>query len=237
MVIDVLRATTVIAHALANECSAVTPLLHVQDALEYRAAHPDTLIGGERKGRKLEGFDLGNSPSEYDRSVVGGKHVAITTTNGTAAIHHCRTHAAACVSTCALVNVSATAAMLLDGPCDTVHIVCAGTDGQVALEDVMCAGALIDMISRQRSYQHHHTHHPLSLDDQARIAHATWLQNRGIVYDKVAHTLRLAQGGVNVMDNNLEADIDVASAVDLFPNVACVLDETRGCFVKRHVKV
>src|SRR5262245_28555218 len=71
VVIDVLRATTTIVHALANGARDVIPCLEITDALQH--AGPAILRGGERGGRQIPGFDLGNSPAEYSREAVGGK--------------------------------------------------------------------------------------------------------------------------------------------------------------------
>ncbi len=70
----------------------VIPCLEVDDALRVAAREPreQTLLGGERGGVKIEGFDLGNSPSEYPTAAVAGKTVIFTTTNGTRALLHCQ---------------------------------------------------------------------------------------------------------------------------------------------------
>src|SRR5438067_1607265 len=67
VVIDVLRATTTIVHALAAGCLCVRPCVEIADAHALAATLPagSVLLGGERGGRPIPGFDLGNSPAEY----------------------------------------------------------------------------------------------------------------------------------------------------------------------------
>ncbi len=89
VVIDLLRASTTICQALASGAREVVPFLEVDAALAAAAAElrrGDIVLGGERRGGKIPGFDLGNSPAEYTREAVGGRRVFITTTNGTRAM-------------------------------------------------------------------------------------------------------------------------------------------------------
>lgn len=89
VVIDVLRATTVAIHALAAGAKEVVPMLDVEETRRRRETFaPDAvLLGGERGGVTIEGFDLGNSPASYTPQRVGGKTLLFTTTNGTVAMH------------------------------------------------------------------------------------------------------------------------------------------------------
>src|ERR1700730_8781422 len=90
VVIDVLRATTTIVHALAAGCLAVRPCAEVEEARalagSMRAGR--VLLGGERGGLPLPGFDLGNSPRDYTGKVCRGNTLVLTTTNGTRALIH-----------------------------------------------------------------------------------------------------------------------------------------------------
>src|SRR5437868_6038312 len=92
VVIDLLRASTTICYALAAGAREVIPCLEVDDARRTAAdlAASPPVLGGERKGIRIEGFDLGNSPDEYRPDTVGGRTVVFTTTNGTAAMQRCR---------------------------------------------------------------------------------------------------------------------------------------------------
>ena len=90
VVADILRATTTITFAVANGATAITPVLTPEDAFRLAADQPNTLIGGERRGVKVDGFDLGNSPREYTQAVVSDRQIALTTTNGTRTLQACR---------------------------------------------------------------------------------------------------------------------------------------------------
>src|SRR5947208_10202296 len=92
VVIDVLRATSTIVHALAAGAQALIPCCEIDEARRIAATFPPgtALLGGERRGVMIPGFDLGNSPGDYTAEVVGGKIVVFTTTNGTGALFRAR---------------------------------------------------------------------------------------------------------------------------------------------------
>src|SRR5690606_4015806 len=113
------------------------------------ALDPKTsLLGGERGGKTIDGYGAGNSPLEYGPEAVAGRTVVLNTTNGTGAFVRAR-GAAQAVAGCFL-NVSRVADFLREGAAATpekdVVILCAGRDGRVALEDVLCAGLLLDRL-------------------------------------------------------------------------------------------
>jgi 2-phosphosulfolactate phosphatase len=150
-VIDVLRASTSIAAALANGARAIIPL-ESSDEVVTRAkafARADVRLAGERKMRPISGFDLGNSPLEFSREAVEGKTVLMTTTNGTPAIAN--SQGARDVVIASYVNYTAVLAMLrtaLRGGTD-VMLVCAGRDRQFSLEDAGCAGRYVANAARR----------------------------------------------------------------------------------------
>ena len=91
IVIDVLRATTTIIHALAAGAECVIPCLEVEEARQTaRKIGPSALLGGERGGVRIDGFDFGNSPTEYVSEKIAGRTIVFSTTNGTRAMLHCR---------------------------------------------------------------------------------------------------------------------------------------------------
>ena len=115
VVIDMLRATTTIVEALSAGAVAVIPCGEIEEARQCaRQRSPAALLGGERGGRPIAGFDLGNSPAEYTAERVGGKTVVLTTTNGTRALLHSRQ--AARVLVAAFANCAATTAALESTP-------------------------------------------------------------------------------------------------------------------------
>jgi 2-phosphosulfolactate phosphatase len=207
VVIDVLRATTTIIHALAAGATEVVPCLEVDEARLIAAGQfpGSAVLGGERGGLPIPGFDLGNSPCDYSPARVGGKSVIFTTTNGTRAMLRCK--AAGRVLIGAFVNLSAICRELTDAP--SVVLLCAGTDGHVTREDTLFAGAVADELARR----------DLSvLNDQAEIAADTW---RSCIRDltganPLGQALRASRGGRNLIETGQENDIDLAAQIDKF---------------------
>jgi len=153
VVIDVLRASTTIAVALANGARTVIPL-ESSDAVVTRAKafeRADVRMAGERRMRPIPGFDLGNSPREFTRDAVEGKTVLMTTSNGTHAI--AASQGARDVIVGSYVNFSAVSTVLrtaLRGNTD-IAIVCAGREHQFALEDAACAGRYVYHVTKRMS--------------------------------------------------------------------------------------
>ena len=152
VVIDVLRATSVITTALENGARCVIPVRTVEEAQQlYEASNPaQTFRGGERHALKIEGFELDNSPMNYQRQVVEGKEIIITTTNGTQAIQSVQ--GADTIVLACLRNVRAVAEHLLKSNKDIV-IVCAGTEGRFSLDDGLCAGGLLHLLKEKTTVE------------------------------------------------------------------------------------
>jgi 2-phosphosulfolactate phosphatase len=202
VVVDVLRATTTIIHALAAGCTAVRPCAEVEEARELagqmRAGR--VLLGGERGGFSLPGFDLGNSPREYTAKVCRGTTLVLTTTNGTRAL--LRAAAARRVLVAGFVNYSAVCEQLRLDP-RPLHIICAGTDGEVTLEDTLLAGALVEFLCDLGAAR---------LNDSARLA---WdcFEHHGRV---LLGALEVSQGGARLLRLGYEEDVRAAALVDQF---------------------
>lgn len=146
VLIDVLRATSTIVTALHAGAERVHPVATVEEGLAHAELHGrrNAILGGERGGLRIDGYDLGNSPREYTPFAVGGKTVILTTTNGTRAFAAAE-HADAVVAM-AFLNVGGIAEWLLQRRQD-VTIICAGTEGRLSLDDFLCAGMLISRIT------------------------------------------------------------------------------------------
>jgi 2-phosphosulfolactate phosphatase len=137
VVIDVLRATTSLTLARLHGAREVEALATPEEALRKRVPG-DVLACGERDGRIVPGFDLGNSPFEYTAERVAGKRLAFASTNGSRAILAARRAHRRMLA--AFVNLAAVVESLV-AETDVV-IVCAGKLGEFCLEDAACAGLL-----------------------------------------------------------------------------------------------
>lgn len=202
VVIDVLRASTTMVCALAAGCTAIRPCADMEEARALADSMPAgrVLLGGERGGLKPEGFDLGNSPSEYTGAICRGTTLVLTTTNGTQAL--IRAAEADRTLVAAFLNYSA----VCEACCQDrrpLHILCAGTDGEPTLEDTLLAGALVDALCDEMEVQ---------LNDGARLA---WdcFENHGRV---LLGALEISQGGTLLRKLGLEEDIRAAAEVDRF---------------------
>jgi 2-phosphosulfolactate phosphatase len=214
VVIDVLRATTTIIHALAAGAERVIPCGEIDEARQVASGLPvgTAFLGGERGGIRIPGFDLGNSPTEYDRATVAGKTIVFTTTNGTRAM--LRARAARRVVVAAFANLNAVVRWLA-AETGAIHIVCAGTDGAITLEDVLCAGGIIQGLSRAVT--------DLDLSDDSTALALNLSETRASHYDPFLAVLRAGRGGRNLIENGLENDIVVAArwdVADLVPELS-----------------
>jgi 2-phosphosulfolactate phosphatase len=143
IVVDVLRATSTIAQALASGYERVYCCAEIEHAVALRKDLGEGLLGGERSAIKIEGFDVGASPREF----VGeprARSVIFSTTNGTRAI---LAAAGRCdeVLLGSLLNLSAVAAAARERGGD-VAIICAGFQGTFALDDAYCAGRIVQLL-------------------------------------------------------------------------------------------
>lgn len=160
VVIDALRATSTITTALAHGAAAVRPFATVEEARAHREAHPEVLLAGERAGSPLPGFDLGNSPREMTPETVGGRRLALTTSNGTPALRAAARSAANrgggeadAVLAASLLNLQAVADWISARPNPdrlAVRILCAGTGRGFSLEDAITGSALVTRLEGER---------------------------------------------------------------------------------------
>ncbi|WP_442507532.1 2-phosphosulfolactate phosphatase [Novipirellula sp. SH528] len=218
VVIDILRATTVMTVACANGATEIATICDVQTARELaNATTPRPLLCGERACVPIRGFDCGNSPAEYSASKVNGRHLVVTTTNGTKAIQ--AASLAKEVILGSFLNQRAVADYL--DPRASIALVCAGTDGCVSMEDVLFAGALV---SDFQSRSDHHELPSLELNDESRIACQLWRarfgpqtgEKEGTTPDPTALAACLSEshGGQNLIRAGYEADLLRCAQVD-----------------------
>lgn len=214
---DVLRASTSIVQATAGRAKAIYPVAEIKDALQLAVRlGPETLIGGERGGKIVPGFNCGNSPREYVADTVADKNLVLCTSNGTYTLDFCK--GADRILIGAFVNLSAVCSKLVTH--ESCMIACAGTDRRITGEDVLFAGAVTEFLLEQNA--------KLEMNDGARIAVSYWREAQAKI-DSGTTTLAKffaseCLGGVNLIKLGYEADIEFCSQIDLSPIVP-VLDE------------
>jgi 2-phosphosulfolactate phosphatase len=211
VIIDVLRASTTIVTALAHGARAVIPVEDVATArkLAHEMNGAGVLLGGERGGELIEGFDLDNSPCNYTRQMVDGKHVIFTTSHGTRAIAW--SAAAPRVLIASFANLSSVVRSLANTG-DDVHLVCSGTDHHPSIEDSLCASEIAGRIWQR-------TGTPTWRDDTALML--LELYHRGVGRDESERLSLLAsgRGGQRLTRLGMDRDIAYAARMDRFDMV------------------
>lgn len=213
VVFDVLRATSVMVTGLANGAAGFIPVAEIPEALAWRRRLPASLLAGERDGLKIMAaqsggvdFDLGNSPREYTPARVSGRTIITTTTNGTRALRSCV--AAEAVAVGAFLNLTATAQWLSAHGSKHLVLVCAGTGEAAALEDILCAGALCDLLLGKGVY---------ALDDSAEIARRVYVA----AARDLAAAIHGSRNGRRLLANpELRDDVEICLRRDAYAFVA-----------------
>lgn len=202
VVIDVLRATSVMVHAIHQGAAEIIPVPTVEEAFLRSKTFPPgtTLLGGERGSRKIEGFDFGNSPGEYAAERVKGKRLILTTTNGTKAFHSVSSSEEVMVG--CFLNGAATAQRCF-GLNRDVLLFPSGDEGRFSLEDVVCGGMVIDRICKKRGKSIH-------LTDASSSARILYQRFEG----SLVEALRLSNHGRDLLALGLEDDLFYCSQTD-----------------------
>ena len=220
VICDILRASTTITTSLANGCEGVSPCGSIEQALELRKQFPvgQCLLGGERGGVQIDGFDLSNSPADYAVSIVRGKRIGFTTTNGTKALLH--SGQAANIVIGAFVNLTAVVQYLQSVKND-IHIVCAGTNGRISSEDVLFAGAVVHQLCQTGAVVHQQQlSDEVAANDSATIAMGFWRDSCPALHSQsIEQGLKRSTGGQNLLRLGYDSDITLAAAVDSVPVV------------------
>lgn len=145
VVIDVLRATSTILTALENGARSVVPVEDMGAAgkIAINLDPSSYILCGEKDGKKIDGYELGNSPFEYSNEVVSGKTLILNTTNGTKTLVRCMHGAKVYIAS--FLNVKAVCEHLKHDT-NEISIVCSGWKGRLSLEDVLCAGYIVNEV-------------------------------------------------------------------------------------------
>ncbi len=228
VVVDVLRATTVMVHALAAGCQAVIPCGEIDEAKSVASRLPagTALLAGERLGLPIPGFALGNSPADFTAEACAGKTLVMTTTNGTRAILSSlearRVYIASFANLTATVDAMVVKFQRRDRA--PLHIVCAGTEGFISLEDSLLAGALAARLLLPAGGTEPEGRR--LGNDEALIVVSEWLDVERYQRERpLSRLLCLGRGGQNVQRIGRAGDIDDAAAFDRFSLVAEVCQD------------
>lgn len=212
VVIDVLRACTSAIVAFDHGAKAIYPCASRNEAWklykELREKGIEPLLCGERKGFKIEGFDLGNSPLEFTREKVQGRTLIMATTNGTKALKGAEAVAAqderGWIGIAAFLNAGAVAQKLSASPGDCL-IVCSGKEGFFSLEDFIGAGLIVHELLGRTGVT------AWSLDDASRAALELYRQHES----NLLQLLRTCSHGAYLIECGFEADLPVCAQVNI----------------------
>lgn len=210
VIIDVLRASTTMVHALAHGARAVVPCASVEEAQQAAKNYDPAKVlkGGERHGTLIAGFDLDNSPLAYTPAKVAGKTIVFTTTNGTAALR--QSAKAERILIGSLVNLTAVGRDLASDS-RPIHLVCAGTDGRLTAEDILCAGGLVEHLIGA----HAPATDEAEIDVQAQMA-LDFYRARAATPERLHKTMTRSLGARNLLKLGLASDIERSSEIDRF---------------------
>lgn len=203
IVIDMLRATSVITTALGNGARKVIPITSVEGSFDMRDKLKEdgieALIGGERKAMKIDGFNMTNSPLEYTKDKVFEKDIILSTTNGTRAINLCLLSDEIYIGS--FLNGGYLAKYLAKMNKDIV-IVNSGTNGELSLDDFICSGYIIDELLKYEEFE---------LTDVATLSKLTYENN-----DDVHKYISNAKHYKVLKELNLEDDIEFCCRKNIF---------------------
>lgn len=205
MILDILRASSTISYALNSGATSVIPCEEIEEAQQIadelkQASGEEVLLGGERMGVMIEGFDLDNSPARYLAEMVAGKQIVFTTSNGTRALKHALQARRILIGSFLCLDAVVNELKKSDG---LIYLVCAGTDGSVTGEDCLCAGAIAAELQDQIGQE-------LAMDDSTRIVvdhYRSQIQHE----EGVLMAIRASLGGRNLIRRGFEDDIRLCS--------------------------
>jgi 2-phosphosulfolactate phosphatase len=204
VVIDVLRASSTIVTALACGCRGLVPILSPEQAKEkaQQFKKEEVLLGGEREGRKIKGFDLGNSPREYQKEIVEDRIIIFSTTNGVKTLEIVR--GALRIIIASFLNLQATSNYCSKFQGD-ILLACAGKEGYFSLEDTVCAGMLINSLRDIYS----DTCQEVDANLTAQVLYKKFGNN-------ILEMLRKSQHGRYLESIGLRKDLEFCSQLDIF---------------------
>jgi 2-phosphosulfolactate phosphatase len=203
---DVLRATTTMVATLAAGAEGIQAFINMEVLMANSESWPaeKRLRAGERGGAKVAGCDLGNSPLDCTPELMAGKRLFMSTTNGTRTLE--RIAGSKTVLAAALTNRATIVDYLLQLQPQTVWIVGSGWEGDYALEDTVCAGAIIHQL-------------------QQKLASTTYGNDEAVAavslferwQDDLVGLFKLASHGQRLLKLDCMADIKYCATLDSVP--------------------
>lgn len=205
IIVDVLRASSTMVTALSHSAKQVIPVIEPEEAKEMAKRFPigEVLLCGERGGEKIPGFDLGNSPYEFTEPVISRKTLIMSTTNGTKACHSPQNAGSVLIG--CFLNLSAVCAAA-KAPYENIQIITSGKENRFSLEDMVCAGAIVEKLNEQNNYQ---------LTDSARVSQMVYI----IYRSDLRKMLAASEHGKYLSSLGYTADLEYCAQVDIFPLV------------------
>ncbi len=205
VVVDVLRASTTICAGLAGGAKEIVPAVSIAAAIQLASilSRDAILLCGEREGKLIEGFDLGNSPFHYTSAKVRGKTLIFGSTNGSPAIVKC--HQASRTFICGFVNLGVVVDAL-SREREPIVVLCAGKLSQFAIEDAVCAGLMLEELQRK-------TGQKLELNDGATAA--LILAER--YKDSISEVVANSKHGKYLSKIGMETDLPFCSDLNRLP--------------------
>jgi len=211
IVIDSLRATTTIVQALSNGAKDVIPTENAATAVRIAKGSGNSLLCGERAGKIIEGFNLGNSPLEYTPEVVKDKSIILSTTNGTLSIAKSKFGKNCIIAS--FVNLSAVVDYVRELNED-FSIICSGKLNNFCIEDAVCAGVIINKLIAKNE-----ENYSLSDSENAVVSLAKSLayDKNKLSNDKIFNMMKASEHGKYLMEIGFEGDLVFCSTVDSLP--------------------
>lgn len=228
MVVDVLRASSTIVTLLAKGCQYVYTVATIDEA-QSLAQSKGLLLGGERNGLTVKGFDFGNSPFELEGFKSNGRNAVLTTTNGTKAVETVAAAPAVLIGSFLNARACCQKALELASKHNTdIGIICAGEKGRFVLDDAYCAGFLVETL--QQSATNDNTE--IGLSDAARAA-----QKLHESYPDILSAFQESSSGQCLREINCTEDLASCSRVNTSEVVPILIERSPCIFIDQYRKI
>ncbi|MBL8007373.1 MAG: 2-phosphosulfolactate phosphatase, partial [Ignavibacteria bacterium] len=211
IILDVLRATTTISVALTNGAKEIIPTENISTAVRVAKGSKNSLLCGERNGKIVDGFNLGNSPLEYTPEAVKDKSLIFSTTNGTVSIIKSR-FAKLCLL-CSFVNMSSIVDFV-NSIDEDFTIICSGKLNEFCLEDAVCAGMLLSKLNSGRNIEMKDSE-VASLNLSNDLAMIMNVPSQ----DKILKMFYLSEHGKYLSSLGFDTDLELCSKIDSYPSI------------------